>query len=361
MIEGDKTKVIADEQNTPGLMEFSVNHEIKESKAFLNYVGPKIPKEEWQKILSFFKWTYDTWKSESQVRLFVNLEEETWMAWAFPQEADTGMSARELDNDAAKEQRAKIGPEWLYFGTVHHHCSCSAFQSGTDRSNEEDQDGIHITVGKMDEKLHDIHCRFYRKKWKLESNLDMSVFWDVSETLSLIPAFAKRFVPTDFANKIAREQMCEPSSVPFPEEWKSNVITKPRPVVTTSPTLPYVYGGSSNGGRVHSYGWSGSYEPIAKRALSAWQDIVDECADNRVDKKALEKAIDKLLNDKSPVGIVAGALARHKLSIEELKQEMLQMNKPVSIPASKNIGPGEDDMEKAWQEYQQGNEYDHLT
>ncbi len=33
--------------------------------------------------------------------------------------------------------------------SAHHHCSASAFQSGTDEENERGQDGLHITVGRM--------------------------------------------------------------------------------------------------------------------------------------------------------------------------------------------------------------------
>jgi hypothetical protein len=363
LIEGQSSKVIVDQQNTEGLMEFSINHEIKETKAFINYVGPKIPKEEWAKILSFFKWTYETWKSESQARLFVNVKEGTWRAWVFPQESGTGMSAREIDGDEHRKQHHELfgdNLDWVLFGTVHHHCGCSAFQSGTDRSNEENQDGLHITMGKMDEKVHDIHARFYRKKWQLEKALDMSNFWDVSGHVASIPEFCKRFIPHDFGDKVAREQMCQPSAVEFPEQWKSNVITNPKPESTTT-VYPKVYG--NNGHSYHptaSHGWSGSYDPEWKRAQSAWSDITDECATNKISRDTISKAMNKLLNENSPLGIISGALHRHRIGIKELCDEILKMpvNRPSApstvgggIPVDKEIVDMEDEMERQWREF----------
>jgi hypothetical protein len=46
------------------------------------------------------------------------------------------------------------------FGTVHHHCSSSAFQSGTDHSDELSREGLHFTIGNLDKPFDlDIHAR----------------------------------------------------------------------------------------------------------------------------------------------------------------------------------------------------------
>jgi len=42
---------------------------------------------------------------------------------------------------------------------VHHHCSTSAFQSGTDEADEVDREGIHFTVGNLNTDEFDLHCR----------------------------------------------------------------------------------------------------------------------------------------------------------------------------------------------------------
>lgn len=177
--------VVEDDVSIEGLLDCKMKHEIKESKGSMLYTGPKIPPEVWKEILSFFKWCYTTYHSECQVRLFVSLTQNTWRAYAFPQEAKTGMTAREIDNDEAKAQRAGLNmnpPDWIYFGTVHHHCGAGAFQSGTDEDNEKGQDGLHITIGKVDEKKHDIHARFYRRGMKF--NPDMSWFYDITPALT---------------------------------------------------------------------------------------------------------------------------------------------------------------------------------
>ena len=141
------TKLAAGELNqtkdVPGLLSCRIDYEIKTGKGKLDYTGPKFTPEMWHQVLSFFRWTDKEMDSESQVRLYVNTKLGRWGAWAFPQEARTGMSAREIVTTETPEQAverfASWGSEpsgdWLYFCTVHHHCSASAFQSGTDEEN----------------------------------------------------------------------------------------------------------------------------------------------------------------------------------------------------------------------------------
>lgn len=213
-------------KDVPGLLRADFTHTIKESEGRLTYVGPKIPVNMWREVVSFFKWTYDTTKSESQVRLYVNPAASAWAAWAFPQEARTGMSARELVTDEGAVQREQFADSegWLYFGTVHHHCSASAFQSGTDEANEKDQHGIHITVGSMDKAHHDLHVRFYLKDARFD--VDMSMFWDIGEIATI--------TPPETHNRIAMWQMGLPSTVDFPQQWKDNLIEAPKPVGFTN-------------------------------------------------------------------------------------------------------------------------------
>lgn len=222
------TNTITIRKEVPGLLLCKFEHEIKSSKALLDYDGPKISPSVWKEILSFFKWTQSTAQSESQVRLYVNPHERTWRAWAFPQQARTGMSSKELDiaesPEKAAERFATWGYEpsdqWLYFGTVHHHCNCGAFQSGTDtngtwnRDGEKDQDGLHVTIGLMNSVQHDMHARFYLNGLKFEP--DMSWFWDIGQVIGLIPK--------DLHDKVARYQMCESSNVEFPVRWKENYM-----------------------------------------------------------------------------------------------------------------------------------------
>jgi len=243
-------------KEVPGLMSCVLEHEVTKTKATIKWDGPKIHPEIWNQILAFFKWTYDQHKSESQVRLYVNHRTQEWTAWAFPQEAGTGMSARELDTEDARTQRQNFSDAdgWLYFGTVHHHCSSGAFQSGVDQANEQNQDGLHITVGKMDEKKHDLHARLYVSGHKFEA--DMGWFWDVEPVLAGVPESLRGFLSEGIENVLARQQMCvpAPSETEFPEQWRQNVI-EIKPVVVPGRTT---YGGYS-GGLGYQTEWNPTY------------------------------------------------------------------------------------------------------
>jgi hypothetical protein len=105
--------------------------------------------------------------------------------------------------------------DWLYFGTVHHHCSASAFQSSTDEQNEWNQDGLHITVGKMDGERHDLHARFYLGGNGYET--DLSLFWAID------PELAEQ-VPAAMHHQLACYQMGAKVTVDFPDQWRHHLI-----------------------------------------------------------------------------------------------------------------------------------------
>lgn len=204
-------------QNFDGLINVEFKYKVQSASANITWMGPKIPPEEWEQMLSFFKWTNSEHRSESQVRLFVNHKLGTWKIWAFPQEARTSMSAREISGSEFDKQRAEFKDDegWIYFGTVHHHCNCGAFQSGTDAENERNQDGLHITVGYMDKEIHDLHCRFTLAGSMFEPNL--SWFWDIGDHI-------RAMTPEGVHDLIARHQMSRTASRDFPVKWKENVI-----------------------------------------------------------------------------------------------------------------------------------------
>lgn len=214
---------LAENKDVPGLLHCRVEYEVKAAKGRLEYTGPKFTAELWHQVLSFFRWTHKEMQSESQVRLYVNPKLGRWGVWAFPQQARTGMNARELPTQETPEQaRARFGSwgsepsdDWLYFGTVHHHCSASAFQSSTDENNERNQDGLHLTVGRMDAEQHDVHARFYLDGNGYEA--DLSCFWPLDPGLAAM-------VPANLHHELARFQMGAKVTVDFPEVWRKNVV-----------------------------------------------------------------------------------------------------------------------------------------
>ena len=224
---------VSETKEVPGLLQCHIEYEVKSAKGRLEYAGPLFQPELWHQVLSFFRWTHKEMNSESQVRLYVNHQLGRWGAWAFPQEARTGMTARELPVPETPEQarqrfaswESEPSDDWLYFGTVHHHCSASAFQSSTDEQNERNQDGLHLTVGRMDAEHHELHARLYLSGNCFEP--DLSRFWPVDPGLAAM-------VPPGMLHELARFQMGAKVTVDFPDAWRTNLVevkTERRPSV----------------------------------------------------------------------------------------------------------------------------------
>lgn len=175
----------------------------------------KMPEELWMQILGFFKWSYDEYKGETQIRLFFNTETLAWAAYPYKQEVTHGAMTTEDEHD--EKARAKFPDPWVYLGTGHHHCSTSAFQSGTDHKDEINQDGVHFTIGKMDKKELDFHARI---SWNGE-------FFPLSlEGWIEIPEWVTN-IPIEEAQKgLLKQYMLANYNYPFPEEWKKQVEKK---------------------------------------------------------------------------------------------------------------------------------------
>lgn len=300
----------------PGVLECTFEYEVKDSKARLLWRGPPIPKEVWQQVLSFFSWTYKTMHSESQVRMFVNAKEGLWRAWAYPQEARTGMSAREIDEKESLEtgtERFKVwgfepSGDWIQFCTVHHHCNMGAFQSSTDEADERRQDGLHITVGDMDKPKHSIHARFYVDGTKWEDTLDMSWFWDVGDQV-------RELLPDTAYNLVARHQMCQPSDVEFPKQWADNV-REVKPIVQT-----HVQKGI--GFQHGSYQGNGSTELKAlwERCQDAIVEIFQRLERSDVEVEEVEEVLSELADTSSMQFELWYICKRHKIDPDDLYKE----------------------------------------
>lgn len=215
-----------------GLVSCLFTHEVSKSTVEFDWKGPKIDPEIWRQVLAFFRWTNTEHKSESQVRFFVNTKLDLWTAWAFPQEERTGMSAAELDTDETKKQRSMFSDQegWIYFGTVHHHCNMGAFQSGTDKANEVNQDGLHITVGDLDKGQYSMHARLYISGFEIVPKMEW--FWDVSDLVRPVPKAMRSFMMEGWQDALARKVMTTPPPLDqkFPEVWRTNVIPVKREV-----------------------------------------------------------------------------------------------------------------------------------
>lgn len=288
-----KTGDITQVQNLDGVFESSFTHAVKEIKGRYKYLGPKIDKLNWHQLMTFFRWVNTTSHSECQARMFVDPVDKLIRFWAFPQKANTGMTTKEVDGDEFNKQRAELpnAAKLVYHGTVHSHCNMSAFQSGSvgyggDADNEYHQDGLHITMGKLDDKLMDIHARIYVSGIKMDA--DLSMYWDIGEEIAAA-------IPSSMHNTVAKHQMCLKIDVEFPEQWKQNLIDD-RPKWQTHPS-EYRY----DGGMGYHCGIGGN------GGVSGGTSAV-----NRWDKR--EQMVTDILRDE------ALAASRNPMTVESLKE-----------------------------------------
>ena len=290
----------------PGLLDCRIDYEVKSARGRLQYAGPKFDPVMWHQVMSFFAWTYQETRSESQVRLYVNQKLGRWGAWAFPQAARTGLTAQELPVAETPEKAlgrfASWGSEptddWLYFGTAHHHCGAGAFQSSTDERNEQNQDGLHLTVGKMDEDRHELHGRFYLDGHCFEA--DLSQFWEFDPSLAAM-------IPPEMHPELARFQMGAKITVDFPEVWRANVMAAP----AEPPPSPA--------------GWD-SLElalPAFERLDEALSEIHQRCAARSVGEEQWMAELDSLSANPAGRSIIE-ACVRHRVLPEDLLAAMAQ-------------------------------------
>lgn len=193
--------------------------ELQDSKPLCKFKGGKIDHKTWFQVLSFFLWTQEKYKSESQVRLYYNTQTRSWAAQPYPQ-SPSGMTTNDKQDE---EIRAKFKDPWVYFGTAHHHCTTNAFQSGTDEANEKEQDGFHYTIGHLDKAILDYHGRF---SWAGELfPADMLSWVEMPDWFDKIPTQVRYRAVHDYllCTNVAKQKEHK-----FPEEWKDVVKEKPK-------------------------------------------------------------------------------------------------------------------------------------
>jgi hypothetical protein len=133
--------------------------EVPEQEVTPIWKGAKIPLTMWQTIVKFCKHSYDELKSETLIYLFYDETAAQPWSWWVPPQTTHGMTVKsDPDHANYAEQRAQY-PDTM-FGTVHHHCSTSAFQSGTDEADETQREGLHFTIGNLNkDNDFDVHFR----------------------------------------------------------------------------------------------------------------------------------------------------------------------------------------------------------
>lgn len=136
--------------------------EIKEDlKVFL----PRIKKDDagWQETLAFFKWAYDTYKSESMCYIAYSPDEKKYLFIAPEQEVPrNGLKVTYGDCP-------DLPAGYRLVGTTHSHANIAAFHSGGDIADQKKQNGVHITVGDLGKETFSFDAEFWvdGNSWKL--------------------------------------------------------------------------------------------------------------------------------------------------------------------------------------------------
>jgi len=101
---------------------------------------PKIPIQLFSQAVSFFRYVYDLYSSESVILLFYNKSKQYYKL-VVPQQTVSSAFCK-------YESKIHI-PNYLRIGDIHSHANFAAFHSSVDKDDEQSFDGIHITVGNV--------------------------------------------------------------------------------------------------------------------------------------------------------------------------------------------------------------------
>lgn len=184
--------------------------ELTAEEQTIHWHGAKIKPWLWKGIKSFMLWSYQQFKSEAQLRLYYNDRLNRWRAMVLPQYIGTGMFSAEIPNHENMldlHQFVREADGWYEYGTVHHHCTAGAFQSGTDHRDEQSRPGLHITLGNITSNVLDIHARYVRPNDKLQYKVALPNWIEGTP-----------------------EDIGEASTASFPQVWCKQCFEKPKVV-----------------------------------------------------------------------------------------------------------------------------------
>lgn len=228
----------------------TILNQVPEDQQVLHWKKAKIPFGTWLQIVAFMKWSYDDTKAEAQLRLFYNEETDEWKPVVYPQYKGTGLYTEEAKEHELRDvalAEVPVSEGWTEAGTVHHHCTISAFQSATDLKDEIEKNGLHITLGYMNKTdFYDFHARATFRK----ICYDVEISEWIDDMGGGLPALTQAITnPTEL----------------FPEEWQERLIEKPKAPVRSSGTSTgkyknrYLYDSNDYYGYGYSYGYGYGY------------------------------------------------------------------------------------------------------
>lgn len=113
---------------------------------------PKIPGRIIAQALYFFRMVWKRDHSEAAVTIYYSENSKQYMLWCPEQKVSgAGVNYNRDDQPDLEARKAGGDEDFHLVGTIHSHCNFSAFHSGTDVFDEDSFDGLHITLGHVDQ------------------------------------------------------------------------------------------------------------------------------------------------------------------------------------------------------------------
>ena len=110
---------------------------------------PKLSQDLIVRSLLFFRAVYKKHRGEAEIQLHYNLATEEYMLHCPKQ----SVSAAGVSYDSSERFEG-----FQLVGTIHSHCGFQAFHSSIDQNDEKNFDGLHITIGHVDQPYFTISC-----------------------------------------------------------------------------------------------------------------------------------------------------------------------------------------------------------
>ena len=201
------------------------------SYAFLNIA--KIKVKQFAKVLSLFKEVYQIYHSEANIILHYNKKKKRYKIDVPKQ----GVSAAGVDYNNGEHTYK----DYIRIGTIHSHANMSAFHSGIDQDDEANWDGLHITLGKMDEKYFDISCsimsgseRFMVQPQDYIEGIEL-VEYQENSPYGGFEWINNKYVKTTSRKKLGYKINVQEKDFKFPKTWLTKID---RPEYTKPNNIP---------------------------------------------------------------------------------------------------------------------------
>jgi len=276
--------------------------------------GPKKSLEQWKQVLAFFEWTNRTYHSEALVYWLVDEEQGRWEVLAPPQRAQ-GMTVKAAEDHAnwrASFERLGPGNREL-MGSDHHHCSASAFQSGTDSSDEKTKEGLHMTVGGLGGERYSLHARASFRG--LMTDVNLGEWFELPEQFRSLPAEIHAQV---LQCVLTQPQTSWEPGTDFPQWWADNYLRESRVITTSDSYRPPIKGHYSHSAG-YGGGWNWSTEGIVRdlKRFMAKTVMRDKDVEQPMQPSDLVAYLTKL-QDRYGVEDIFRIAEEHRADLEEI-------------------------------------------